>query len=71
MSRNRHNKVNKDRDKFGYNIINNSREVLLLNKKNANTLWDDDIAKEMVSFKRLSVCKLYLPKLKFDKKDGW
>ena len=43
MSRNYLNKVNKDWEKFGYIIPNNSSEAILLDKKNGNTLWSDAI----------------------------
>ena len=45
MSINERKKVKKDQDKFGYKIPNNSREALLLDKKNGDTLWDDVISK--------------------------
>ena len=38
MSRNYHNKINKNVEKIGYKIPNNSREVLILDKNNRNTL---------------------------------
>ena len=49
ISRNERNKVKKDWEKFGYNIPNNSRKALLLDKKNGNTLWYDAISKQMTS----------------------
>ena len=55
ISRNCCNKVKKDWDKFGYKIIKNSREALLLDMKNGNTLWDDVIAKDMKAPDRLGV----------------
>ena len=71
MSRNDRNKVNKYRDKFGYKIPNNFREVLLLDKKNGNTLWSDAIYKEMSALERLGVFQFYPPKTKFGKTYGW
>ena len=71
MSRNECNKVKEDREKFGYKITNNSRESLLLDKKNGNTLWYDAIAKEMTALERLGVCQFYPPKTKLGNKDGW
>ena len=71
ISRNEHNKVNKDREKFGYKIPNNSREALLLDSKNGKTLWADAIAKEMTALERIGVFQIYPPKTKFDKKYGW
>ena len=65
MSRNEHNKVNKYREKFGYNITNNSRKALILDKKNGNILWSDAIVNEMKALERLGVFQLYLPKTKF------
>ena len=49
MSKNELNKVKKDRGKFRCNIPNNSREALLLDKKNGHILWADAIAKYMTS----------------------
>ena len=71
MSINDCNKVRKDWEKFGYNITNNYREAILLARKYGNTLWADVIAKEMEALERLGVFQLYLPKNKFDKKNGW
>ena len=71
MSGNEHNKGNKDWGKFGCKIPNNSNEVLLLDKNNGNTLWDDAIFKEMTELEKLGVLQLYLPKNNFDKKCGW
>ena len=45
MSINERNKVKKDQEHFGYKITNNSREALLLYKKNGKTLWDGEISK--------------------------
>ena len=71
ISRNERNKINKDQEKFGYKIPNNSREAILLDKKNGNTLWDDEISKEITSLERLVVLQFYLLKIKFGKKYGW
>ena len=71
MSRNEHNKGNKDWEKFGYKIPNNSSEVLLLDKNNGNTLWSEAIVKEMTELEKLSVFQLYPPKNNFEKKRGW
>ena len=49
MSINEWNKVNKDREKFGYMITNNSREALLLDDKNENNLYDDGIVKGIMA----------------------
>ena len=70
-SRNEHNKGNKDWEKSGYKITNNSSEVLLLDKNNGNTLWDDAIFKEMTELEKLGVFQLYPPKNNFEKKCGW
>ena len=61
MSKNEHNKVKKYGKKFEYNIPKNSREVLLLDKKNGNTLWVYAIAKEMKELERLDVFQFYPP----------
>ena len=71
MSINERNKGNKDRDKFGYNIPNNSGEALLLDNKNGFNLWADAITKYTTALEKLSVFQLYPTKTKFDNKDGW
>ena len=71
MSINQRNKIKKDWEKFGYKITNNSSEVLLLDKNNGNTLWDDAIVKEMTELEKLGVLQLYPPKNNFEKKCGW
>ena len=71
MSRNDRNKVKKDQEKFGYNIPNNSRELLLLDKKNVNTLWADAISEEVKLLEKLGVLQFYPPKTKFENKYGW
>ena len=71
VSRNYRNKVNKYLDKFGYNIPNNSRELLLLDKKNVNTLWADAISEEVKLLEKLGVLQFYPPKTKFENKYGW
>ena len=49
MSINEPNKVKKYQEKFGYKIPKNSREAILLDKKNWNTLWYDAISDEMMA----------------------
>ena len=71
ISRNERKKGNKYREKFGYKIPKNSREVLLLEKKNGNTLWGVAISEQMITLQKLGVFQLYPPKTKFEKKDGW
>ena len=71
MSRNECNKGNKDWEKFGYKIPNNSSEVFLLDKNNGNTLWSEAIVKEMTELEKLSMFQLYPPKNNFEKKCGW
>ena len=70
MPRNERNKGKKDWEKFGYKIPNNSREALLLDKKNGNNLWTYTIAKDIMALDRLGLFQLYPPKTKFEKKDG-
>ena len=65
MSRNERNKVNGDREKFGYKIPNITREALLLDKKNGNILCNDAIAKDVAALERLGSFQLYPPKTKF------
>ena len=65
ISRNERNKVKTYQWKFGYKITNNSREALLLDNKNGNTLWSDVIVKYMNALERLSVIQLYPPKPSF------
>ena len=71
ISINEHIKGKKDREKFGYKIPNNSREELLLDKKNGNNLWADEISKKMTALERLGVFQFYPEKTNFEKKDGW
>ena len=61
MSRNDCKKVKNDWEKLGYNITNNSREALLLDKRNGNTLWDDAIAKHIMALERLGLLQLHPP----------
>ena len=70
ISRNERNKGKNDQDKFGYKITKNSREEILLYKKNGNTLWDDAIAKEIRALEKLGAFQFYPPKTKFVTKDG-
>ena len=71
MSRNDIIKGKKDWEKFEYNISNNFREALLLDKKNGNSLWSDAISKEIIALERLGVFQFYSPKAKFENKYGY
>ena len=55
MSRDERVKGEKGWKKFGYNITNNSREVLLLDNKNGKTVLADEIVKDMTTLKKLDV----------------
>ena len=70
MSRNECNKVKKDWEKIEYKTPHTSRKIILLDMKNGNTLWDNDIDKDMTTLDRLCVFQFYLPKTKFGNKDG-
>ena len=61
ISINEHNKGKNEREKFGYKVHYNSREVILIDKNNVNTLWDDAIAKKIKELEKLGVLKFYLP----------
>ena len=47
MSRNERNKRKKYREKFLYKTPNNTKEALLLDKRNGTTLWADIISNYM------------------------
>ena len=74
MSKNARNAI-KTKDtikvKMGIEIPRNTKEALLLDKKNKNTKWADAIFKEMAGLKHLKVFKFHLPNHKYDRKDGW
>ena len=61
---------NRDQEKFIYKIPNNYRGVLLLYKKNGNTLWYEETTKYMTTFKNLGVLEFYEPKTKCENKDS-
>ena len=68
ISINEHNKGKNEREKFGYKVHYNSREVILIDKNNVNTLWDGVIAKEIMALYNIGVFQLYPPKTKFENK---
>ena len=43
--------------------------MILIDKNNVNTLWDDAIAKDNIALENIGGLKIYLPKTKFEKKD--
>ena len=45
--------------------------MLLLDKKNGNTLLGDTISKEITALEKLGVTKFYPLKTRSDKKYGW
>ena len=59
-------KGKKDQEKFGYNIPKSSREVILLDKNNENTLWDD-----LMELENIGLFQFYPHGSKFEKEDGW
>ena len=61
LSIKKRNKVNREWEKFGCKIPKNSREALLLDKKNGNTFWADAIVKEIKGLERLGVLQFYQP----------
>ena len=71
ISINARNKGKKDWEKIGYKITNNSREAILVDKKNGNNLWHDTISKEMTALENTDVFQFYPPKTKFENKYGW
>jgi hypothetical protein len=56
---------------MGIEVPRNTREALLFDKQNKNTLWADAIYKEMSGLKRLNVFKFHAPNYKCNKKEGW
>ena len=58
-------------EKFGISLPTNTREALLLDRKNGNTLWAEAILKEMKSLDLLNVFKYHLPDTQFTKEAGW
>jgi len=60
-----------DHEKHGITIPKNTREALLLDKANNNTLWSDAIAKEINSLKELGVFEFHPSHHKCPKQDGW
>jgi hypothetical protein len=61
----------KNKVKMGIEVPRNTREALLFNKQNKNTLWADAILKEMSGLRRLKVFKFHAPNYRCNKKEGW
>jgi hypothetical protein len=70
-SRNSRNAKSLSPEKFGIKIPRNTREALLFDIDNKNTMWADAIAKEMASLDRLQVFQYMPPNHKCEKSDGW
>ena len=49
------------RERYGIKIPRNTREVLLLDKHNGNTLWAEAISKERTYLEEKGVFKFHLP----------
>jgi hypothetical protein len=61
----------KNKVKMGIEVPRNTREALLFDKQNKNTLWADAIFKEMSGLRKLNVFKFHAPNHKCNKKEGW
>ena len=61
----------KNKVKMGIDVPRNTKEALLFDKQNKNTLWADAIFKEMCGLRRLNVFKFHAPNHKCDRKEGW
>ena len=61
----------KRREKFGILVPNTTRDALLMDTENKNTLWADSIVKEMTALNRLSCFKYYEKGKRFSRSDGW
>ena len=53
--RNQRNKKIKVYEKLGINIINSTREALIMDRMNNNNLWVDDITRDIYALERLGV----------------
>jgi len=71
LSRNARNQKKKIREKFGIKISRNTREALLLDKKNGDSKWAEAICKEMDALERLGVFQYHDARTKFHRHDGW
>ena len=53
-----HNQLNKKIrvcEKFGIKVPNSTREALMMDRMNNNTLWEDDTTKDISALERLGV----------------
>jgi len=57
--------------KMGIKVPRNTKEALLFDRINKNTLWADAIFKEMCGLRRLNVFKFHAPNYKCSRSDGW
>jgi Reverse transcriptase (RNA-dependent DNA polymerase) len=63
--------INVNKVKMGIKVPRNTREALVFDKMDKNTLWADAIFKEMAGLHRLNVFKFHAPNYKCDKNEGW
>ncbi len=71
LSRNQRLAFDTNREKHGIKIPNTTRQALLLDIDNKDTMWGDSIAKEMNSLRNLGVFKHYDPNHVGSKDNDW
>eukprot|EP00957_Ditylum_brightwellii_P210501 15365052-Ditylum_brightwellii.AAC.3 len=71
LSRNARNQKKKIREKFRIKIPRNTKEALLLDKKNGDNKLKEAICKEMDALERFGVFQYTYAKTKFHWNDGW
>eukprot|EP00957_Ditylum_brightwellii_P133555 10182943-Ditylum_brightwellii.AAC.1 len=71
LSRNAINQKKNIKEKFGIKIPRNTKEALLLGKKNGDRKWVETICKEVDACERLGVFQYHDARTKFHKIDGW
>jgi hypothetical protein len=71
VSRNTRNAKEKKKEKFGIRIPRNTKEALIFDKENNNSLWAETIAKEMDALHRLDCFEFHEPNFNFKRSEGW
>ena len=71
MSQNQRNAVIPLREKYGTRIPQSIRHAIIFDDENKNTKWQDSMAKEIGSLKKLNVFEFHPSNHKCHKQQGW